>query len=259
MPTSLEQIPIERRATTTFAMPMKCRPAGAVLLVAPQQRKQVELMAYRNAGKGAAHVSKGEVQRHAQAQLSSVLVPADVPVGSSVAVKNAALADGATDELVVGEGTPFIVGDVVDFELQGKDVGGSEERAVVSRVLLHYRMPYAGEAPSNDPTKPWFAACLCRQKYNKSHERWIACKELRAKAVGSTSHAMETNAYVDWLPADRIFETQLEFNSGQTLKAETKRRLCQSDVAWKSKLGLAEAAHTKLVKPTSSGKRRRAS
>ena len=126
-------------------------------------------------------------------------------------------------------------------------------------VLLHYRMPYAGDAPSNDPTKPWFAACLCRQKYNKSHERWIACKELRAKAVGSTSHAMETNAYVDWLPADRIFETQLEFNSGQTLKAETKRRLCQSDVAWKSKLGLAEAAHTKLVKPTSSGKRRRAS
>jgi len=33
VPTSLEQIPIERRATTTFAMPMKCQPAGAVVLV----------------------------------------------------------------------------------------------------------------------------------------------------------------------------------------------------------------------------------
>ena len=66
----------------------------------------------------------------------------------------------------MGEGTPFIVGDVLDFELQEKekDVGGSEERVVVLCVLLHYRMPYAGEAPSNDPTKPWFAACLCRQK-----------------------------------------------------------------------------------------------
>ena len=59
------------------------------VLVAPQQRKQVELMAYRNAGKGAAHMSKGEVQCLAQAQLSSILVPADVPRGSSVAVKNA--------------------------------------------------------------------------------------------------------------------------------------------------------------------------
>ena len=245
VPTSLAEIPMERRATYNFAMPMKCLPPSAVV-EAPAARTQIELMAYQNTAQGdvkGAGISKQDVQRNAEAQLRSQLVASDVPKGSSVAVKNASV--GATSMLPVGERTPFLVGDVLEVELEELDTSSGSAAAsastggpFVTRVLLHYRMPYAGEAASDDPKKPWFAACLCRQKYNKNHERFIVCRELCAKAEGSTSQALGTPKYVDWLPAHKIFETQLHFNQSQTLSMPTKKRICQADAEWIPLLGL---------------------
>ena len=247
-PTSLEEMPVERRARTNFAMPMKCRPAGAPLQTAPAARAQVELMAYRNqdlgGGAGAA-TSKDAVQRNAEAQLGSHILPADVPKNSTVAFMNAKLEEleEPGGQLVPGEHTPFLLGDVIDFELVEQAAGSSSSTgAFVSRVLLHYRMPYAGETPSNDPNKPWHKACLCRRKYNASHERYVLCKELRTKAVGSTSHTRETNAYLDWQNACDIFETQVTFNQTQTLKVASKKRLGERDATWLPLLGLGMQA-----------------
>ena len=245
-PTSLEEMPIERRASYKFAMPMKCRPAGALVQAAPEARAQVELIAYRNQDivdgeRQGAGISKVAVQRNAELQLGSHILPADVPKNSTVAFRNAALEEQTAAELESGEGTPFLLGDVLDYELE-QAAGSSSDTAFVSRVLLHYRMPYAGETPSNNPTKPWHKSCLCRQKYSLAHERFRLCKELRAKAVGSTSYERETNAYVDWQSAAAIFETQVSLNQSQSLKAESKKRLGERNAAWLPLLGVDAAA-----------------
>tara|TARA_B110000046_G_scaffold29762_1_gene31357 strand:+ start:1176 stop:2213 length:1038 start_codon:yes stop_codon:yes gene_type:complete len=267
-PTCLAEMPIERRAHAKFAMPMKCRPAGALVQTVPEARPQVELIAYRNTGgKAAAGITKDSVQRNAEAHLVRRLTPADVPKSSTVAFRNAALEEQDATVLQIGEGTPFLLGDVIDFELEEHTASSSSSAAAgpfVSRVLLHYRMPYAGEAPSNDPTKPWCKSCLCRQKYNLSHERFTACKQFRAEAVGSTSHTRETNAYVDWQSADDIFETKVLLNPSQSLKADSKKRISQTNTMWLALLGLetetkATANATGKATGRATGKRRRGS
>ena len=68
------------------------------------------------------------------------------------------------------------------------------------------------------------------------------CKELRAKAVGSTSQERKTNAHVDWQSAAAIFETQVSLNQSQSLKAESKKRLGERNAAWLPLLGVDAAA-----------------
>ena len=89
----------------------------------------------------------------------------------------------------------------------------------------------------DDPSKPWLLACLCRQEWNKSHERWKACKERRENA--SCSLAENTTQFLDWFPADRVFETKLKLNDkSKTLTKETKLRVAETDPRWKQALKL---------------------
>ena len=327
-PTSLADIPAERRAAATFAMPVKCGAAVAGGPVVPTQRAQVELLSFQNSGGERAGITQQEVQRSATAQLKPTISAADVPVGSIVALRNLALESvqlgtrwklhvgkgrprqgkgiscpklvdallGSLDEvefssadvarldlpqslrsdswievpngvrpafymhniLRPGEGTEFLIGDVVAIEHEEPDssgrapsgaAGASADTRGVARVLVHYRMPVGGSGFCDNVNSEWKRACLCRQEYTKAHERGRACRAFKDTAVGSASHDRDTVAYVDWQPADRIFETDLgPLNASQSLPAEAKVRIAGSNSEWKRLLGVKDKAQGKKRK-----------
>ena len=257
-PTSLADIPPEERAAATFAMPMKCVAATAAGELPPSQCVQVELLAYRNSAGAQAGITKRDVQRSAEALIvGNVLFAADLPIGSTVALRNAALLEsGASDAtLQAGEATPFLIGDVVAVEHTASSTGNvaggagsstTSHSAVVERVLVHYRMPYVSDRFCNDVCKPWKLACLCRQEYTKAHERWRYCRAAKDAAVDSTSHERDSVAYLDWFKTDRIFETQVQLNDSRTIKDAAKKSIASHDTSWRQLLGLKEA----VPKPT---------
>ena len=315
-PTSLAEIPSERRAAATFAMPMKCGPAVATGTLVPSQRTQVELLSFANKEGTQASLSKDEVQRSADALLHNSLYAADVPIGSTVALENDALNNALLgsrwkqyegkgqprlgkqivcpllavalqtkreftsaelagfalpalkadswievssayfihDVLPPGEGTEFLLGDVRAVELRPQaangEASGAARTAPVSRVLVHYRMPAGGRGFCDNVNSAWKLACLCRQEYSNVHERRKACRELKDNAVGSVSQERNTVAYLDWQPANRIFETQLNpLNASGSIPHPGKKRIAEHKEGWRDLLGVK-------AEPKGSGKRK---
>ena len=262
-PTSLDAIPASERQLHV-AMPMKCSrlparapPPSTGLPV------QVELISYDNSTAENSKTAK-ELQRDAEAVLAKHLVSADVPIGSLVAITKQ---DGGEGDLP-GEATPFLVGSVVQVELveesnwnaslqqRGTSIstggtssssGGtstSQQGAAatgaateqeqegsaqhVKRILVHYLMPYANRKFCDDVRRPWKLACLCRQEWNHSHERYIECKRryMDPTAATSVSAVLQTTRYVDWIQPDMVLETQLGVTpTTSKLSADTKQRL----------------------------------
>ena len=324
-PTSLADIPAQRRAAATFAMPMKCAAAAAGGSVVPTHREQVELLSFQNSQGTQAGITQQDVQRSAVAKLKPSISAADVPVGSIVALKNQALKDAQLgtrwklhvgsgrprtgkaitcpklvealhrgksefssaeaahlglpqslrsdswievangsrpafylhDVLKPGEGTEFLVGDVIAIEHEESDSSGAPSGAAgasadtqgVARVLVHYRMPVGGNGFCDDVNREWKLACLCRQEYTKAHERGVKCRAIKEAAVGSASHARDTVAYVDWQPADRVFETGLgPLNPSQSLPAQVKVRIAGNNSEWKRLLGVKDKPQGKKRK-----------
>ena len=309
-PTSLADIPAQRRAAATFAMPMKCAAAAAGGSVVPTHREQVELLSFQNSQGTQAGITQQDVQRSAVAKLKPSISAADVPVGSIVALKNQALKDAQLgtrwklhvgsgrprtgkaitcpklvealhrgksefssaeaahlglpqslrsdswievangsrpafylhDVLKPGEGTEFLIGDVLELECQPSGAAGaSVDTQDVTRLLVHYRMPIGGNGFCDDVNREWKLACLCRQEYTRVHERLRACRALKDAAVGSTSHDRDTVAFLDWQPVDGVFETQLgPLNVSQSLPAAVKARIAGSNSEWMRLLGVKE-------------------
>ena len=234
VPTSLSKVPASE---FVVAMPRKCNPEGKVEAAVTAPRRQVELLTFSNegaSGASGATRTKTDLERAATALMETSLVEEDLPIDSTVALKCEAGAGGA--EQVPGEGTPFFVGDVKRVELATSS--SSKAPPVVARVLVHFRMPYGGSAFTDDPSKQWHLACLCRQQYNKNHERWIACRSRMPDFPCSL--AENTTQYLDWFEADRVLETKLKLNPHKTLHMDTKRRLAETNKEWAAVLKVTE-------------------
>ena len=238
-PAHLDEIPAEQRLTTV-AMPMKfvARPAEPPIQPAGMP-PQVELLTFKNQTTGE-ETTKDKLDRDAQAQYHRYLVSEDVPVQSTIAIKNRynANADATLDEdkAVVGHDTPFFMGDVMEVEFKPEKATSSSDDEPrphhVARVLVHYRMPYSRSAFCNDMTSPWQLACLCGQIYNKVHERGIECRKRKEAVPDSTSAVRDTTAYIDWIESEMILETQLGLTKGWKLSLPTKKRLVEHDKSW---------------------------
>lgn len=250
VPTTLDEVPSSARLQR-MAMPMKCtEPSEKPQVPVAQPRRQVELLTYAN--KDGRKLDGKELQRNAQAVLRVKLTTDDLPVGSTIALH---APEGANPEdILEGEGTPFLVADVVAVECSSTSTSASASQGAASssqsgapaskqqvvRILVHYRMPYAGTKCSNDPSKPWHLACLCRLPYSKAHETRRECKSRMSLAPVSAQQA--TTKFLDWLETDRVLETKLNLTDvGRTLTAETKRRLVEDitgDAQLAERLGL---------------------
>ena len=203
-------------------MPAKCKPrASASGAGSSTSRSQQEIITYSNAGGRQFHA--GDRQR--QHAASKPMRAADVPVGSTVAIRKEASSVGCQP----GYGTPFDVGDVV-----GADI---DAHGVVQKLSIHFRMPQGADGLFvDDMKKPWNLACHALHTYHKSCERGIACRAAAQKAGSQVSKFMYT------CDAKEVFETKLELNDSKTLKAETKKRLAESapeEGGWNALLGIA--------------------
>ena len=237
VPTSLSKVPASE---FVVAMPRKCNPEGKVEAAVTAPRQQLELISFNNEGASGATRTKTDLERAATALMERTLSEEDVPIDSTVALKCEEGVGGAKQE--PGEGTPFFVGDVKRVELAASS--SSKDPPVVVRVLVHFRIPYGGRGFTDDPNKPWHLACLCRQQYNKSHERWKACKSRMLEFPCSL--AENTTQYLDWFDADRILETKLKMNEAtNTLHIDTKRRLAETNKEWKAILKVTEKSTKK--------------
>ena len=229
VPTTLEQVPLNE---FVLAMPRKCKPTGAAEVAVTAPREQVELMAFRNEGvDGVDGVerTKRQLERAATAVMERTLYLEDVPIGSTVAMLNGTAIE---DSLPEGERTPFLMGDIQKVEVASSSTSSSSStKQVVTRVLVWYRMPYSNLKFVDDPNKPWKLACLCRQEYNGHHERFTGCRARRDEAPCSL--AENTTRYLDWFPANQIFETKLKLNEKDTINIVTKRRLVETDPTWR--------------------------
>ena len=213
-PTTLEEVPAAARLKQ-IAMPMRCDlPKEELAPTVDKSIKQVELLSYSNGGDGRT-LSAKELERTAVAVLTSALTTDDLPVNSTVAIA----APPVRKDAPVGERTPFLVADVLQVELDGTS-------PAVSRILVHYRMPYAGTKCCDNPAKAWHLACLCRQIHDKNHERYRVCKDLMANAP--VSAVLGSTRFVDWVEPSAVLETKLQFTGKLLhLDAATKRRLVE--------------------------------
>jgi hypothetical protein len=226
-PTTLDEVPTASRLTQV-KMPKKCEEPAEQAAPPAAAKQQVELLTYSN--DDGRKLTMQQLQRTAAAVLTRALTTDDLPLNSIVALK----APPASADAPVGECTPFLVADVVEVDTTGGTAAAaaasSSVALPVSRILVHYRMPYSGASisalPTNDPSKAWHLACLCRGKYNLSHERYVACKARKAEAP--VSAAQETTKFLEWLTPNTVLETKLELTSAtKHLTAGTKRRLVE--------------------------------
>ena len=209
-------------------MPAKCLPRTAAPgSSAGPSSSQQEIIVYRNAGGR----QFGVADRQRQRAQTKHLLPANVPVGSSVAIRRVS-ASSDTQRGPPGYNTHFYIGEVVS--ISPVDASGH-----VRELQVHFRMPQGGDGLFCDDsmTKPWNLACHALHTYHKSCERGKACKAAAKKASSETSR-LTYKCHVG-----EIFETQLAFNQSGTLKAETKKRLVGSAPedqkgAWNEQLGL---------------------
>jgi hypothetical protein len=194
----------------------------------------------------ALHMGKSEFSSAEAAQLG---LPSALRADSWIEVANGSKpAFYLHDVLRPGEGTEFLIGDVIELEREGSDDSGAPSSAAgtsldkqggVTRLLVHYRMPVGGTGFCDDVNREWKRACLCRQEYTPAHERYLACRAFKDAAVGSISHNRDTVAFLDWQPADRVFETELgPLNASQSLKHAAKVRIAGSNTEWKRLLGV---------------------
>ena len=229
VPTSLHDVPTSE---FVLSMPRKCNPMEEAEATVTAPRQQIELLTFCNEGGSELQRTKKNLERTSTALMQTTLVEEDLPIDSTVALTRG---EGDTSTALPGDGTPFFVGDVKRLELLGNSI---DKPPLVGRVLVHFRMPYAKKGFVDDPNKPWLLACLCRQEYNRSHERWLTCKARKEEAPCSL--AENTTQYLDWFPVDRVFETKLKLNHGKTLHMETKRRLVETNATWKGQLKIKD-------------------
>ena len=225
-PASAEDSP-DGRTLFPLQMPAKCLPRTSHHCAWQQcwpivvQYQQEEIITYNNAG-GRQFRRADRQRQHGQ---SKRLLPADLPVKSTVAIRR----DTARQPGPPGYNTPFYVGDVVSVDTV--DASGH-----VGELEIHFRMPQAGDGLfCDDLNKPWNLACHALHTYHRSCERGIACRAAAAKA-GSAACAFTYKCH-----ADEVIETKLAFNPSGTIKAEAKKRLASSapeSGAWNAQLGL---------------------
>ena len=67
--------------------------------------------------------------------------------------------------------------------------------------------------------------------------------------AGTTSAALQTPKYVDWLSAERVIETGLKLTKSNKIHADTKRLLATHNDDW------TEALQMPKKKPTTSGEK----
>lgn len=129
VPASAEES-ADGKSLVPVQMPAKCKPrASASGAGSSTSRSQQEIITYSNAGGRQFHT--GDRQR--QHAASKPMRAADVPVGSTVAIRKEASSVGCQP----GYRTPFDVGDVV-----GADI---DAHGVVQKLSIHFRMPQGAD------------------------------------------------------------------------------------------------------------------
>ena len=203
-------------------MPPKWQPraSGSSGVGASTSMVQQEIITYTNAGGR----QFGRADRQRQHEAAKPLVLADVPVGSTVAIRR----DSQSISYPPGHDTPFYVGDVVG--------AAAREDGVVETVTIHWRMPQGADGLfCNNLQKPWNLACHAGHNYNRLCDHRVVCREAAAAAGSQDSKFTYTCQVAE------VFETKLLFNKSGTIKAESKKRLAQSaepEGAWDARLGL---------------------
>jgi hypothetical protein len=216
---------MDARALLPVRMPPKCRPRAASSAgPSGTSIEQTEIISYSNSG-GGRQFQPGERQRQHAAK--APLLVHQVPVGSTVAIRRDR--DILLDS-TPGYGTVFYLGDVVELV--------SNPSGTVSKLTVHYRMPQGKDGLfCNDMTKAWNLACHAHHMYDRHCERRTACK-LAATRAGS-----QGSRFTYECDAAEVIETGILFNDkSNTLKAESKKRLCQSAPMageWDAQLGVS--------------------
>jgi len=246
-PAMLDQVAVFERPLP-LRMPMKHTAVPAPEVAVVPTRQQKELITYTNPGGN----KLGAEQLHREALHELPLTQADLPIGSSVAIRRRAI----DPWIPVGYGTHFYVADVLAVHLceEASSSSSAGQARLVESMDVQFRLPMIGKGgeASDEEHRGWLPACFALHAYDKGCERRRTCIQCRP------SEDTLSSRFSTRVDASTIFETGLKFTrTTSALDAPTKRKILQSAPASERDTWAQRLHHGKTMEERKPRKRAR--